>query len=616
MEKRFVAVCVATVTLSALAVLIGPDDDKRKAFPLVTGRGSCSLTFETEPPWRVGSSWIEARNSETLWKRHSKTFYTLSNAYAPQEFVIVGGTLVRGYGGKDVPPEFRLTVPAIDLQWEDACGEAADEDKEDDMPAALLVTSDKRRHRHLIVNPAADKTLEIGRRVTLLWSDANLIRVWRRGGSSSETLLSSGATLLLNGPTYLRIEPLAVSNGRIRFTAYGEADDYNEESAEDTVWAFTYDLELSCVKFNHDTAGTAVDGINLRRSRDASFDISNGEWNAAQGAVAPVCYKTNQPVTVKARFRTSSPLLRTAQIRATNVVDGTGGGCFRPFGARTVAFGGGETQDVEFAMDGTTPSAISLFERETLAWVASRINGETKAAAQPVTNSGPHRVYVILGDPVSPWSNAPGNAQNAWTNALEFIVPVVEGLSNARGVLTVTTQHLFSGMGFEYNLATGGPCYSGLDDGLFANPYFMLTDYMQKKSLLVNCVDQSGGIVTIGRLLGVPGITALSAIPFGYINPVNLIGIGMCNNPIYGGPIICHPDDLSREKFISHTFVQHNDLVFDATIGPTLGESQVIFLHDVVDMSTPEELDASLFTPTGQVQSNVFQEVFNLYNLE
>ena len=111
---------MATVALSVFAdsVLVNPGDDKRKAFPLPAGRGSCSMSLYTEYPWRIASSWVEARDSETLWKRHSKTLYTLSNAYAPQEYVVIGGTLVKGYDGRGIPPRFQLTVPSIYLALE------------------------------------------------------------------------------------------------------------------------------------------------------------------------------------------------------------------------------------------------------------------------------------------------------------------------------------------------------------------------------------------------------------------------------------------------------------------------------------------------------------------
>lgn len=67
MARCFIVSCM--LTLSAVAVLVKPGDDKRKAIPLPAGRGSCSLSLEAEYPWRIGASWIEARNSETLWKR-------------------------------------------------------------------------------------------------------------------------------------------------------------------------------------------------------------------------------------------------------------------------------------------------------------------------------------------------------------------------------------------------------------------------------------------------------------------------------------------------------------------------------------------------------------------
>ncbi len=589
---------VAIVVLSAFAdsVLVNPGDDKRKAFPLPTGRGSCSMSLYTEYPWRIASSWIEARDSETLWKRHSKTFYTLSNAYAPQEYVVIGGTLVKGYDGRGIPPRFQLTVPSIDLHWEEACGDASDEDKEDDTPAALLVTSDKNRHRHLIVSPATDKTFAIGRRVTLLWSHGNMIRVWRRYGVSQESELSNGTTMMLDGPTSLRIEPLQVSNEKIRFTAYGEGDDYSGSSVEDTVWAFTYDLDLSCVKFNHNSASTATDGINLRRNLDDGFDLSRGEWNIENGAVAPICYRTNQNVTVKARFKTTSQLLHSAQIRATTANEGAGGGCLRPFGAQTVAFNGGETQDISFTMTGTTPSSISLFEQERLNWLASRINGDSRVAEHVITNSGPHRVFVILGDPVSPWRNDVNNVQNVWTNALEFIMPVVGGAATRSDMLSRVTTHNFNNMSFVYDTYEGRPRYYSV-----TNNTFLLTEYMRKTHLVVNCYDQAFSTMVFGCLLG-SDVKFCYTQPFGYLNVVNLIKVGPCNNPFYTNPSypsakICGEDDITRSSFGNHMHALLDDLVYDACAGPITGTCSISgYWVAFIDISTPFECNCSIFS--------------------
>ena len=71
----------------AIAVVVYPEDNKRKAFPLPSGSGSARLDIYTTYPWHVKSSWIQARDSATLWQRVSNTAYTLANGHASEEYV-------------------------------------------------------------------------------------------------------------------------------------------------------------------------------------------------------------------------------------------------------------------------------------------------------------------------------------------------------------------------------------------------------------------------------------------------------------------------------------------------------------------------------------------------
>lgn len=157
-----------------------------------------------------------------------------------------------------------------------------------------------------------------------------------------------------------------------------------------------------------------------------------------------------------------------------------------------------------------------------------------------------------------------------------------------------------------------------MNPGFLSTPYFSLTDYMKPLWEFVNCVDQAGGIITLGRLLGISGITGMKAIPFGYLNKVNLVGIGLCNNPKYEVPpnYVCFVDDLLREHFVFHAFVVYNGKVFDATVGPTLGKNVNQYLVDTIDTSTSEEANASLFDNSGEIKPNTMSVIFNSYGIE
>jgi hypothetical protein len=159
MSHRFlILMFLAVSVLAEAAIVMHPNDDKRKAFPLPDGKGSRGLQLSAALPWRIAESSIIARDSATMWSRQSSTYYNLVDAYAPEEYVVIYGWLTQDHGGDGSPPEVMLTVPAIDLQWDEECGGASQERYEDNACAALLVTSDKNQHRHLILNPAMPRT--------------------------------------------------------------------------------------------------------------------------------------------------------------------------------------------------------------------------------------------------------------------------------------------------------------------------------------------------------------------------------------------------------------------------------------------------------------------------
>ena len=596
------------------ALKMYPYDDKRKAFPIQNGSCSFGLPLTAESPWRIGQSWIVDYDSETLWRRMSKEFYYINGAYSPQTYAVIYGTLVKGYDGEGDSPDFWLTTPSIDLQWGEGCGEAMDEKKEDNTPAALLMTSDRDAHRHLIVKPARDK-YRYGRNVTLEWTNEGCIRVWKSSGGGAESEIHSGVQLYLTGPLSLRIEPVAVSSSKIRFTATGAADDYNGDRVEDSVSAFTYDLTVSEIRFNYNRASFGNDAINLRKNRNEDWSIPHGEWTAEDGAVAPICYRTNQYVTIKAKFRTSSSLLHSVHMSVKQPEDESEDHFFNDFGAQAVSFSNGQTDDILFTMQGKSPRSISMFEQERLHWKASRINGDTKVDELSVTNTGPHKVYVIFNAPVAPWKNVEGNGndakQNAWTSALDFIVPQVEGASDAVDVLERTTRFLFSENETvrRYDSVSAQPHYYFLID-IFAGYGFRLSQYIANARTHVDCIDQAFGVANLSRLLGVANVNVIGAHPFGYINITYLTGhpYMACNNPLYENTQcfyphpVCAADTPNRSSFEAYYFARYNNRVFDACIGPYLGDlQQDQYLTNVIDISTERNLQESIFVSTNYI---------------
>ena len=132
------------------------------------------------------------------------------------------------------------------------------------------------------------------------------------------------------------------------------------------------------------------------------------------------------------------------------------------------------------------------------------------------------------------------------------------------------TTYLHSGHGLTYdvgvatnaNAGAGRPKYMSRTAGGIE---FRLTEYMNKTSLrhntsgnVVNCYDQASGVTALARLLGVNAHCRFMT-PFGYINPSDLVGEGLCNNPFYPlynnekltGVDLVAPD---RSRFRNHMF--------------------------------------------------------------
>ena len=589
-------------------MVVYPDDNRRKAFPLPAGSGSARLDIYTIHPWHVKSSWIQARDSATLWQRVSDTVYTLANGHASEEYVVVHGLLTQNGENAGRIPEFTVTVPGIDLRWEDACGAAALEGSEDSVPAALLMTSDLSQHRHLVVSLVKDKP-GFDRRVTLTWNPVGCVRVWRQRQGGEEEI-TSGSQLIVAGPTPLRVEPITVSASTIKFTAYGQPDDYGGARVEDSVLAFTYDLIVSAIRFNHNARSAVEDGINLRKNRTEPHLTS--EWTAAQGARAPICYRTNQVISIKADFKTSSRLLSSARIGLASAhLSSSTPHCFQDFSYKNVTFDyRGNAVEIKFPMQGTTPSVISLFDQEELKWKVSWANGFVSEETT-ITNTGPHKVYVTLGEPCSPWDNSSWSDNNAWTSALDFIFPYVEGKSEAVEVLRAITELLFTSGGVEFNTmySIAGYYYdSTLLSGFLGNRGFKLTNYLRDVSTQsspkpkVICTDQALGVATFGRLLGIKNIEIVCAEPFGFINTTHLVGIDdPCNNPFFMNQQfapypVCGVDAVNRSYFDRHIFIRYDNRVFDACVGVHKGElQQGDYLATVIDISTERNLQQSIF---------------------
>lgn len=223
----------------ARTVEVYPDAKKNKAFPLELGSGICDLTLRAESPWRIrDSSIINPVSDETIWKKFSPTRYKMATyGHAPGEFVQIEGDLYKPSSGsgevKPELPEFLVTVPSVNLDWDAKHGEAAKEFAEDSVPAAILVSSDRADFGSLIVYGPKDDFNISSSDVTLSWDNANKVKVYDgaieiRSGHKFSIMQGASKTLLVEA-----LEPAP----DVKFTLEGEPDNVNRERAVDYVHA-------------------------------------------------------------------------------------------------------------------------------------------------------------------------------------------------------------------------------------------------------------------------------------------------------------------------------------------------------------------------------------------
>jgi len=386
-------------------------------------------------------------------------------------------------------------------------------------------------------------------------------------------------------------------------------------------------IEVTNIKFNHNTGSSANDGINIRQDYNTVYDISNGEW-VKGGTNIPACYTANKTVTIKARLITTPAANLEADVWA---VSADSGGSLGDVVKTSVTFISGVANDVIFQISGTTPNCVKKTTTDVWEWKIENINGSGSTACA-LNTSGVHTVYTILNEPVEPWGNTFNTSNNAWTKALDFTIASAScnGDSTEPNALVHIAQYLHTGHGLTYDIGefggdAGRPKYNLLGT-------FNLTGYIDKSSTLwntagnvVNCYDQAGGVAVLSRLLGISTEyvfmgnegTSTNYPPFGYILATDLIGVGGCNNPFY--PTIAPTNNIpslgaggitdlvypNRSGFGNHAFVRYNTFIYDACAGPHVGtETLVEYATSAIDITSIPERQVSPDSSTWNGDTN------------
>ncbi|MDR3086492.1 MAG: PAAR domain-containing protein [Azoarcus sp.] len=190
--------------------------------------------------------------------------------------------------------------------------------------------------------------------------------------------------------------------------------------------------------------------------------------------------------------------------------------------------------------------------------------------------------------------------KGVWLEALEkmFNGAKVQGLKDEDAISAEVTRYLHSGDNkMVYDTKKGATYFGTWLNGIKT---FKLMLYIRRKDSgntynTVNCYDQAAAVQAFCGCLGVK-VRLVELSPFGYINTTNLVGVGACNNPVYGDKTYPpgkeidskDPNYSRRSYFGKHVFIETaSGYIRDACVGPHIAtEPFRTYLENVIDIGT------------------------------
>lgn len=307
---------------------------------------------------------------------------------------------------------------------------------------------------------------------------------------------------------------------------------------------------LESVSFNHDSAATTSDALNIRM--DKTEDVVVPEWQKAKQNY-PAAYVVGKNITVKAEF-SAAPGVNTCTLRAD-----VGYGSLGAVQAATVTFTAGNPNKgvAQFTVAGPTPGMIKMFDQKW-DWYCEAVNGT--AVAPMHLGSSKDRIYLVLAQPQNPWSTS--GPSKPWAQALQRSCVWASGQTTAAGAAEKITHYLFQNVGGTYDNSGGAPHYPVGAWG--KGPTFAMTSFLNNipNVSTVNCYDMGKSLVSFSNVVG-SNLNYRYSEPFGYLNCILPIGLPWTNDP-FGGPPPIKPEDSARTDFGNHAFGSISDNIFDA----------------------------------------------------
>lgn len=330
-------------------------------------------------------------------------------------------------------------------------------------------------------------------------------------------------------------------------------------------------LALKTITFNHDLFSATTSAMNIRRNKD--FEVLMPEYDAAVPRTpAESCAAYAKQETMAQQVFVRVELASTGGGNPHFEIRAQGGGLLGALDLQAVDFtGGATTKTVDFPLSHRDFSRIAQ-QDVTWQW---QFRQQGNPNWQPLVNTS-HRIYVLLKVPSAPWTQGIADKRNPWTELLDVCCPIAAGNQNAAEATESITKKVHQGYSLRYDIVSGAPRYGFvltgnsfqltnwinyvLNGNAPATPIFCNGSAEQYKDYwIVNCYDCAASSALMARVLGADSDYYFHQ-PFGYLNYVEPIGRGKCNNPFYGclgnNPAV-GPDD-QRTAFGNHAYQKLN----------------------------------------------------------
>jgi hypothetical protein len=249
----------------------------------------------------------------------------------------------------------------------------------------------------------------------------------------------------------------------------------DDPSEQDSVELPVPTINVTYIKFDHEV-GEDSDAVNIKF--DDTNDVEKPEWIKDERN-NPACYIKEKTVSIMAKFSVSPNIVYSAIIGAEST---DSGGSLGDVLEETVTFTDGNSQYWKFWIDGNTPSTIKRTTNDQWQWYFKDVNG-SGSAENNANISGPHKIYTILDEPQSPWSQP-------WTVVLDYACDWASGEDTESEALEKITEGAYCGLNKEY------------DGGITHAPgtTFHLTAFLNGDK--ADCRDMSAVIHVFSRAIG------------------------------------------------------------------------------------------------------------------